>query len=74
MSTASNLKPSPRNIFYVWFFIESSLGQVQFKARSRLVAGKPIDQVVGEISTPEWTVTGGELGTVHEGQLQAELP
>ena len=28
---------------------------------------------MAEISTPEWTATGGELGTVHEGQLQAEL-
>ncbi len=43
------------------------------KARTRLEAGKPIDRIVGEISTPEWTATGGELGTVHEGQLQAEL-
>jgi len=43
------------------------------KARTGLEAGKPIDQVVREISTPAWTAVGGELGTVHKGQLQAEL-
>lgn len=43
------------------------------KARSRLEAGKSIDQVVREVSTPEWMTVGGELDTVHEGQLEGEL-
>lgn len=43
------------------------------KARGQLEAGKSIDDVVRRVSTPKWTAVGGDLGTVHEGQFQAEL-